>query len=80
MKKPKILVLVDFILFLKDSRKSSFEACDLDGKTLIIDQNYVDEQLASVVADEILADLFYRVLHARNNNNLSYIDNASYLA
>ena len=34
--------------------KASFEACDLDGKTLIIDQNYVDEQLASVVADDDL--------------------------
>ena len=35
--------------------KASFEACDLDGKTLIIDQNYVDEQLASVVADDDLS-------------------------
>ena len=34
--------------------KASFEASDLDGKTLIIDQNYVDEQLASVVADDDL--------------------------
>ena len=34
--------------------KASFEACDLDGKTLVIDQNYVDEQLASVVADDDL--------------------------
>ena len=34
--------------------KASFEACDLDGKTLVIYQNYVDEQLASVVADDDL--------------------------
>ena len=35
--------------------KASFEACDLDGKSLTIDKHYVDEQLASVVADDDLS-------------------------
>ena len=35
--------------------KASFEACDLDGKSLIIDREYVDDQLAAVVADDDLS-------------------------